>query len=68
MLRLELAEPTKPNERWAMDFVSDFLWNSRKIKILAILDIFTKECLATAVDTSINGTRVTRVSDWLILT
>ncbi len=68
MLRLELAEPTKPNERWAMDFMSDGLWNGRKFKALTILDIFTKECLAIEVDTSINGNRVTRVLDWLILT
>jgi putative transposase len=68
MLRLELAQPSKPNERWAMDFVSDGLWNGRKFKALTIIDIFTKECLAIEVDTSINGNRVTRVLDWLILT
>jgi len=66
--RLELAEPTRPNERWAMDFMSDGLWNGRKYKVLTILDIFTKECLALEVDTSINGHRVTWVLDWLILT
>jgi putative transposase len=68
VLRLELAEPTRPNERWAMDFMSDGLWNGRKFKVLTILDIFTKEGLAIEVDTSINGYRVTRVLDWLILT
>lgn len=68
VLRLELAEPTRPNERWAMDFMSDGLWNGRKFKVLTILDIFTKECLAIEVDTSINGNRVARVLDWLILT
>lgn len=50
-----------------MDFVSDGLWNGRKIKVLTALDIFTKECLAIEVDTSINGERVTRVLDWLVL-
>jgi len=65
--RLELAEPTRPNERWAMDFISDSLWNGRKFKALTILDIFTKEGLAIEADTSINGHRVTRVLDWLIL-
>jgi putative transposase len=68
MLRLELTEPTKPNERWAMDFMSDGLWNGRKFKVLTILDIFTKECLAIEIDTSINGNRVTRVLDWFALT
>jgi putative transposase len=68
MFRLELTEPTRPNERWAMDFMSDGLWNGRKFKALTILDIFTKECLAIEIDTSINGNRVTRVLDWLALT
>ena len=67
MLRLELAESIKPNERWAMDFMSDGLWNGRKFKALTILDIFTKECLAIEVDTPVNGNRVTRVLDWLVL-
>lgn len=65
--RLELAEPVRPNERWAMDFMSDGLWSGRKFKVLTILDIFTKECLAIEVDTSINGNRVARVLDGLIL-
>jgi putative transposase len=65
-VRLALAEPVRPNERWTMDFMSDGLWNGRKIKILTILDIFTKECLALEVDTSINGDRVARVLDGLI--
>jgi putative transposase len=68
MLRLELAKPVMPNERWAMDFVQDGLWNGRKIRILTILDVFSKECLGLVVDTSINGERVTRVLDWLIIT
>jgi len=68
MVRLELPIPSRPNEHWAMDFVSDGLWNGRKIKVLTALDIFTKECLAIEVDTSINGERVTRVLDWLVLT
>jgi len=67
-IRLELAQPSRPNEHWAMDFVSDGLWNGRKFKVLTVLDIFTKERLAIEVDTSINGERVTRVLDWLILT
>ena len=68
MIRLELPEATRPNEHWAMDFMSDGLWNGRKIKTLNVLDIFTKECLAIEVDTSINGNRVTRILDWLVLT
>lgn len=67
-MRLELAEPTRPNERWAMDFVQDQLWHGNRFRVLTVLDVFSKECLALEVDTSINGERVCRVLDWLILT
>jgi len=65
MFRLELPKSSRPNERWAMGLVSDGLWNGRELKILMVLGIFTKECLAVEVDTSINGERVTRALDWL---
>jgi putative transposase len=68
MLCLELVQPSRSHEYWAMDFASDGLWGGRKFKALTILDIFTKECLAIEVDTSINGNRVTRVLDRLVLT
>jgi putative transposase len=51
-----------------MDFVSDGLWNDRKFKVLTVLDIFTKECLAIEVDTSINGDKATRILDWPVPT
>jgi len=66
-VRLKLPDSSRPNERWAMDFLSDSLWNGRKFKVLTVIDTFTKECLATEADTSINGERVTRVLDWLTL-
>lgn len=31
---------------WAMDFVSDRLFNQRSLRILAVVDCFTRECLA----------------------
>ena len=51
------------NQRWAMDFMSDNLANGRKIRLLNILEVFTKESLAMVVDTSINGMRVSHVLD-----
>jgi putative transposase len=65
VVRIDLSAPSGPNDRWTMDFMSDSLWNGRNIKVLTILDVFTKECLAIEVDTSINGARVTRVLDWI---
>lgn len=62
-IRIELPAPTRANEAWAMDFMSDSLENGRKIRLLTIIDTYTKESFATEVDTSINGQRVTLVLD-----
>jgi putative transposase len=50
-----------PNQRWALDFVSDALAWGRRIRLLAVIDVFTRECLAIEVDTSLPAERVTRV-------
>ena len=60
VMRIELDKPTRPNEQWAMDFVSDCLANGRRIRVLTIIDVHTREALKTVVDTSIGGERVTR--------
>lgn len=61
------ANPTsQPDERWALDFVSDQLVDGRSIRALTIVDVFTRECLAIEVDTSLSGERVARVLDRLI--
>lgn len=49
------------NEEWAMDFVSDALASSRPVRILTVLDVFTRECLAMEADTSLGSLRVLRV-------
>lgn len=48
----------KPNQRWSLDFVSDALANGRRLRILTVVDDFTRESLKMVVDTSINGGRV----------
>lgn len=50
----------KPNQRWSLDFVSDALANGKGLRILTIVDDFTRENLKMVVDTSINGVRVAR--------
>jgi putative transposase len=46
-----------------LDVVSDALANSRRFRILAIVDDFTRECLALVVDNSLSGIRVARKLD-----
>ena len=58
--------PQGPNQRWSLDFVSDTLISGRRIRILAVVDDFTRECLALVVDTSLSGARVARELDAII--
>ena len=46
-----------------MDFVSDAAANGQKLRALTIVDVFTRECLAIEVATSISSRRVARVLD-----
>lgn len=63
--RTPAVEATRPNERWAMDFVHDSLWNGRRFRCLTLVDTFTKKSLVIEVDTSLNGVRVVRVLEGL---
>ena len=64
-IRLALPTPQRPNQRWSMDFVSDFTAEGRRLKILTVVDDFTRYCVAMEVDTSIPGTRVVQVLERL---
>jgi putative transposase len=59
--RVELPKAIKPNQRWSMDFLSHALCDSRRIKVLLIVDDYSHKCHAIEVDTSINGRRVCEV-------
>jgi putative transposase len=58
--------PTAPNEEWSLDFVHDRLASGRSVRVLGVVDTFTRECLALEVDTSFASRRVTRVLDEVI--
>ncbi len=49
-----------PNDRWSMDLVSDITMTGRRLRIFALIDEVTRECIALEVDTSITGQHVTR--------
>ena len=65
-VRVPLSTPSRPHERWSMDFMSDSLIDGRRIRLLCILDDYSRLCLSMDVDTSITGERVTRVLECLI--
>jgi putative transposase len=66
--RLATILPTRANQTWALDFVSDSFSCGRRFRILAVVDAFTKENLLSIVDTSLGGARVARELTQLIKT
>lgn len=59
--REPLERPSAANAVWSMDFVMDAFANGRRLKILTIVDDFTKESIDIVADHSISGAYVTRI-------
>ena len=49
------------DESWSVDFMSDELFDGRQIRLLTIVDNFTRESLASNVGASIKGDAVVDV-------
>jgi putative transposase len=49
------------NERWAMDFVHDTLSNGRTVRVLAVLDAYSRDCVALEAGRAFRGEDVARV-------
>ena len=61
-----IAQFQRANEEWSMDFVMDGLATGRAVRVLTIVDSFTRECLAIEVDSCLSSRRVTRALEWII--
>jgi putative transposase len=57
---------TSANQEWALDFVHDAVACGRAIRVLSVVDAYTRECLALEVDTSFASRRVTRVLESIV--
>src|SRR6478736_7512982 len=42
--RAPMTIPQGPNQRWSLDFVSDMLTDSRRFRILTVVDDYSREC------------------------
>jgi putative transposase len=65
-VRVPLEAPSGPNQLWSLDFVADTLSWGRRIRMLTVVDAFSRESLAIEVDTSLPGVRVARVLDRIV--
>lgn len=52
---------TRPNQVWTYDFVFDQSLSGRSLKMLTLIDEFTRECLAVEVGISIKSERVRQI-------
>jgi len=52
---------TRKNERWSMDFMSDQLYDGHRIRLLTLVDNYTRESLAIHVGQRIRGIEVVKV-------
>lgn len=59
--------PTGPNQVWSMDFAHDRLENGRQVRILGVLDAFTRECLCLKAAPSLSAAAVAKELGWLFL-
>lgn len=64
--RKPMLLPSRSNERWSLDFVSDAFTDGRRFQVLAVVDDYSRECLVLVADTSLSGLRVTRELNGLI--
>jgi putative transposase len=60
--------PLYPNHVWSYDFVSDRLSNGKKIRMLTVIDEYTRECLTIRVDYQLKSDDVLDVLSTLFLT
>jgi putative transposase len=60
--------PQQANERWSMDFVHDRLVNGKRLRMLNVVDDYTRECLWIEVGQSLGGERVAHVLEFLVHT
>ena len=56
--RIPMVVPSRVNERWSMDFVSDQLANGRRLRVLNVVDDFSRECVLQVTDFSLSVQRV----------
>jgi len=60
------AQARETNESWSMDFMSDALYSGKQIRVLTIVDNFSRESLALKVGFSLKGDDVVEILNGLI--
>ena len=64
--RVPLGQAVRPNHKWSMDFVLQRLPDGRWIRVLTVVDQFTRECLTLFADTALSGEKVATALDKMV--
>ena len=64
--RIAQGSALRPNQKWSMDFVLQRLPDGRWIRVLTVVDQFTRECLCLHADTSLSGEKVAAALDKVV--
>lgn len=56
-----ITKARRANQIWTYDFVFDRSWSGESLKMLTLIDEFTRECLAVEVGVSIKSERVRQI-------
>jgi len=59
--RVPLENANAVNQRWSMDFVYDQLAGGKRYRVLTLIDLYNRECLALHAGFSLKGTDVVEV-------
>jgi len=60
--------PQRPNEVWTYDFMEDRTERGGRLRLLCVLDEYTRECLQIRVEKSMGSREVIETLEWLFLT
>jgi putative transposase len=64
--RVPLGHAVRPNQKWRMDFFAQRLPDGRWIRVLTVVDQFTRECLTLFADNSLSGEKVATALDKVV--
>jgi len=64
--RVPLGQAVRPKQKWSMDFVAQRLPDGRWIRVLTVVDQFTRECLTLFADNALSGEKVATALDKIV--
>jgi putative transposase len=61
--RVAQGSAMRPNQKWSMDFVAQRLPDGRWIRVLTVVDQYTRECVTLLADNTLSGEKVATALD-----